>query len=86
MDGGEPLLDDMRAAAVSLDAGALDDARLGFHRRHPRRSARRVLYGSQLIAGALVITGVIAAARVAPQATFGAAHVTLLGLFVIAIL
>lgn len=86
MDGGEQRLDELRAAAVSLDAAALDEARFGFHRKHPQRSARRVIYISQLGVGALVIAAFVFAARTAPDTTFGTVHIALLGVFEVAIL
>jgi len=85
MDGGEAQLETLRAAAVSLDAVMLDNARYGFDRNHPRRSARRVIYFSQLLVAALAIAGVVLAARTFPRATFGALHVSALALFAVAI-
>ena len=86
MDGGEPRLDELRAAAVSLDAAALDEARFGFHRRQRRRSARRVFYASQVAGAVIAVTGLVFAVRTAAGATFTVLHFAALALFAIAIL
>lgn len=48
MDGAEHQTA-LRPAAVTVDAETLDRARLEFHRRFPRRSAKRVFYWTQII-------------------------------------
>lgn len=81
MDGA-----DLQRAAHSLDAAALEAARLGFHRAHPHRSAKRTFYFTQLIALAALIAAFIWAVRAAPALTWDAVHYGALALFGAAIL
>jgi cellulose synthase/poly-beta-1,6-N-acetylglucosamine synthase-like glycosyltransferase len=83
--GGASSHDGLIQAATSLDAAALDDARLGFHRLHSQRSARRVFYITQILTflslGAALVWEITHAAGV----TFFALHVAALVLFTAAI-
>lgn len=80
MDGGE-----LRQVAASVDAERLDDARFGFHRRFPRRSARRVFHVTQLIAFAAFAAALYWVFRVQPRASLNALHIAALTLFALAI-
>ena len=86
MDGAEPRLDDLRAAAVSVDAAQLSAACSNFHQAYPRRSAKRVLHFSQALILALLAVGLVWCFRVAPAPTFNVLHIGALILFAIAIL
>ncbi len=70
MDGAAR--DGLTPAAVTLDAAALEDARLGFHRRFQQRSAKRTFTWLQLFAFALLGAGLVMAARAAPLQTLTA--------------
>lgn len=73
MDGAVRL-DGLKEAAATVDAAALEEARFGFARAHPQRSARRVLFYTQALAFAALITAFVFAARSAPtlgQGRFG---------------
>jgi cellulose synthase/poly-beta-1,6-N-acetylglucosamine synthase-like glycosyltransferase len=78
-------LDAERAVAAQVDAAALDEACLGFHRRHPRRSARRRLYVTQLFAAIVLASALVWALASAPQTTLGAVHLSALILFAVAV-
>lgn len=80
MDGAE-----RQGAALSLDAAELEAARLGFHRAHPHRSAKRPLYVTQILALALLVAAFIWAARAAPELTWDIVHYGALALFAVAI-
>jgi cellulose synthase/poly-beta-1,6-N-acetylglucosamine synthase-like glycosyltransferase len=80
MDGGE-----FGTAAAELSAAQLDEARLGFHRADPQRSAKRVFHFTQLIAFALIGFGLIWSFRTAPGPSFSILHIAALLLFAIAI-
>jgi cellulose synthase/poly-beta-1,6-N-acetylglucosamine synthase-like glycosyltransferase len=84
MDGAEKLAD-LAGTAATVDAAALDSARLGFHRAHPQRSGRRVLFVTQAFAIATVIGGLMWALGSAPAVTFKALHFGALALFACAI-
>ncbi|MCA8886511.1 MAG: glycosyltransferase, partial [Hyphomonadaceae bacterium] len=73
------------ANAVTTDADTLEEARLGFSRTHPRRSARRVFHFTQLLAIGALFYGATWVARVAPTATFTVAHIAALVIFSAAI-
>lgn len=79
-------LDHLRAAAASVSAGELDAARFGFHRAFPRRSAKRRLHFTQMVALLALGAGLFWALRTAPDMTFGALHAGALALFAITIL
>ena len=79
-------LDQLRAAAITVSAEQLDAARFGFHRAFPRRSAKRRLHFTQMVALLTLGAGLVWALRAAPAATFGALHAGALALFTIAIL
>lgn len=81
MDGAE-----QHRAATSLDPGQLEDARLGFHRAYPRRSAKRTFYVTQLVAIAALAAGLVWAARSAPALTWNVFHYGALALFGLAII
>ena len=85
MDGAEPRLDGLRAAAITLDAAQLDHARYDFHRAFPRRSAKRVLHITQAIAFALIGYGLYRAFSAAPDLSWRIAHAAAFVLFAIAI-
>lgn len=84
MDGALRL-DSLKEAAATVDAAALDEARFGFARAHPQRSARRVLFYTQALALAALITAFVFAARSAPTLTFATLHITALVIFAAAI-
>lgn len=84
MDGAVRL-DGLREAAATVDAAALEEARFGFARAHPQRSARRVLFFTQALAFAAVIAALVLAARSAPALTFAAVHIAALVIFAAAI-
>lgn len=84
MDGAVRL-DGLKEAAATVDAAALDEARFGFARAHPQRSARRVLFYTQALALAALITAFVFAARSAPTLTFATLHITALVIFAAAI-
>lgn len=67
MDGAAH--DGLTPAAVTIDAAALDEARLGFYRRFPQRSARRTFTWLQLLAFAVLGAGLVMALRAAPLST-----------------
>ncbi len=86
MDGAEPRLDELRIAAVTLDAAQLDTARFGFHRAFPRRSAKRVFHITQVLGFAALAAALVWAATNAPALTFDVLHYAALALFAAAIL
>ncbi len=85
MDGTEPRSNELRDAAVAVSAAELDAASLGFHRAFPRRSAKRVIYVTQILFLAALAAAFVWAMREAPALTFGALHFTALALFALAI-
>ncbi|MEZ5995423.1 MAG: glycosyltransferase [Hyphomonadaceae bacterium] len=85
-EDGALKLDSLRAAAATLDAAALDQARLGFHRAFPRRSARRVFHVTQLLSLSLIAAGAVWALRTHFHVTLGVLHWCALGLFASAVL
>jgi glycosyltransferase XagB len=80
MDGAN-----LQRAAYSLNASELDDARLGFHRAHPHRSAKRAFYYTQLFAFLALIAAFVWAAQTAPVLTWNVVHYGALAVFGIAI-
>ena len=70
--------DGLKDAAATVDAAALDNARFGFERAQPHRSAHRVFYITQILAIAAVIAGFVWAIRTEPGLTFGVLHVAAL--------
>jgi hypothetical protein len=70
--GGAVRLDGLQEAAATVDAAELDDARFGFDRAHPHRSARRVVYFTQAFALAAVVGGLAWALIAAPAIAFTA--------------
>lgn len=85
-DSVDARLDNLRAAATSVSAEELDAARFGFHRAFPRRSAKRRLHFTQIVALLALGVGLFWALRTSPAVTFGALHAGALALFTIAIL
>lgn len=83
MDGA--LRPDGLKTAIVADSDALDNARCGFARAQPRRSAHRTFHFTQLAAIATLFAAYLWAARTAPQITFVALHVTALAIFSMAI-
>jgi len=79
MDGAEP------QRARQLTGAELEAARLGFHRAHPHRSAKRVFYVTQLIAIVTLAAGFVLALRAAPALTWATVHYAALSFFAIAI-
>ncbi|MFZ2030715.1 MAG: glycosyltransferase [Vitreimonas sp.] len=75
----------LRHAATSLDAATLDEARLGFHRAHSQRSARRVFFFTQVIAFALLAASLVWEIDRDASMTFLALHVAALIVFTAAI-
>jgi hypothetical protein len=82
---GAVRLDGLREAATTVNAAALEEARFGFARAYPQRSARRVLFFTQFLAFAALIAALVLAARSAPNLTFAAVHITALVIFAAAI-
>jgi len=80
MDGAEP-----QHGAHSLDEAGLDVARLGFHRAHKRRSAKRVLYFTQAVVFAAIVASFVWAIRAAPSLTWTIVHYGAFALFATAI-
>jgi len=80
MDGA-----DLSRAAHSLDANELEAARLGFHRAHPHRSAKRAFHFTQLIAFAALVAAFVWAAQTAPDVTWNVVHYGALAVFGLAI-
>ncbi len=62
--------DGLKEAAATVDAEALNDARFGFERAQPHRSARRVFYVTQIVLIAAVIAGFVWAVRTAALHSF----------------
>lgn len=85
MGDGAIASEGLNEPARTLDAAALDNARCGFHRRYPQRSARRVFYVTQCIALALLAAASVWAFRNAPGASFFVLHAAALLLFTAAI-
>src|SRR4051812_1024374 len=83
--GGASSHDGLNHAATALGAAALEDARLGFHRANPQRSARRVFYFTQIVTFGLLAAGLVWAVTNAAGATFLALHIVALILFTTAI-
>ena len=73
--------DGLKEAAATVDAAALDDARFGFERAQPHRSARRVFYVTQVLAFAALIASFVWAIRTDPALTFSVLHITALAAF-----
>ncbi len=84
MDGAVRL-DGLKEAAATVDTAALDDARFGFHRAHPHRSAKRTIYYTQGLAFLALSAALISAAVAAPALTFNIAHYAALIFFACAI-
>lgn len=80
MDGADP-----QRAAYSLDAAELEAARLGFHRAHKHRSAKRSIYITQWLAIIALAAGIWWSSRTAPTLTWSVLHYGALALFGIAI-
>lgn len=85
MDGTDAGPDGLDAG-TRLDNVALDEARLGFHRAFPQRSAKRTFYITQILLFALLCAGLYAAWRAMPAVTFNTMHALALALFTSAIL
>lgn len=69
------------SAAAPVSAAELDAARLGFHRNHPQRSAKRRIHVTQALWLVALAALVFVALRDFPSATFEALHVAALILF-----
>jgi cellulose synthase/poly-beta-1,6-N-acetylglucosamine synthase-like glycosyltransferase len=80
MDGADP-----QRAAYSLDAAELEAARLGFHRAHSDRSAKRSIYITQWILFGALIAAFVWVAQTGPALTWNVVHYGALALFGIAI-
>ena len=76
MDGA-----DLQRTAHALSAAQLEAARLGFHRAHRRRSAKRTFYVTQVLAVGVLMAGLGWAVRTAPALTWAAVHYGALALF-----
>lgn len=85
MDGAEPGADLLLEAGVAVSSGELDAARLGFHQRFPKRSAKRVFFATQTIALLALISGLIWATLEAPALTLTVLHLAAFALFAIVI-
>jgi hypothetical protein len=77
--------DGLRPVSVSIDAEALENARNGFHRAFPRRSAKRVLHITQGLALTVLFAGAAWALANAAALTLTILHVTASTLFACAI-
>lgn len=75
----------IRAAATIVGAAELESARRGFHRAHPRRSAKRVFHFTQMLAIAGLIAAIAWAMRQHPAITFDVLHLLALAVFASAI-
>jgi cellulose synthase/poly-beta-1,6-N-acetylglucosamine synthase-like glycosyltransferase len=84
--GGSHKNDHLRLAALEPTAETLEQAREGFHRAAPRRSARRVLHWSQIFAGLALAAGLVWLAREFPSETARTAYWLAFTLFATAIL
>lgn len=85
MDGGD-IRPERRRIAPPVSDAELEAARLGFHRAFPHRSAKRVVFFTQILAMAGLIAGFVLMLRAAPGPTLEALHLSALSLFAIAIL
>lgn len=85
MDGAKARVDGVHAAATTVSAAALDDARFGFHRAHPHRSAKRRLHATQTVSIVLLIALICTAFYVAPTLMLAASYIGLVLLFAAAI-
>ncbi|MGD9967832.1 MAG: glycosyltransferase [Hyphomonadaceae bacterium] len=81
--GGAERLEPRRREAAHVSDKALEAARIGFARAHPKRSAHRVLWFTQAICGLVLIAAFVWAARTMPGPTFLATHAAALILFAI---
>lgn len=77
--------DGLRPAAMSLDAAALEQATLGFHRAFPHRSAKRVLHVTQGLALLAIVAGLGWALYRHTAPTLNALHLIALSVFAVAI-
>ncbi len=85
MDGADAPRENAGRAIV-LSPLALEQARLGFDRAHPQRSAKRTVHGTQILAAAVLASAAVMVARDAPAPAFGALHVAALTFFAATIL
>ncbi|OQW61869.1 MAG: hypothetical protein A4S17_08940 [Proteobacteria bacterium HN_bin10] len=74
-------LDGQLERAIAVSGAELEAARLGFHRRCPARSARRVLYVTQIVFAGIVIAALVWAYRTDADITLRALHVAAFVLF-----
>jgi cellulose synthase/poly-beta-1,6-N-acetylglucosamine synthase-like glycosyltransferase len=77
--------DGLRSVSVSIDAEALENARNGFHRAFPRRSAKRVLHITQGLALTVLFAGAAWALANAAALTLTILHLIASTLFACAI-
>lgn len=85
MDGADPQRDTQAELRASVSADELDAARLGFHRRFPQRSAKRVFFVTQALAFLVIASALVWALCSAPELTFSALHIGALSLFAVVI-
>src|SRR5262249_46772549 len=86
MDGAELRVEERCALHVSVSAAEVDAARFDFHRVFPQRSAKRVVFFTQVLVLAALIGLMAWALRADPRLTLEALHLAALALFAIAIL
>jgi len=86
MDGAQPRMDRLVEASASVSAEELDAARFGFRKQFPQRSAERVLFVTQALAFAALISGLIWALVETPALTFAVLHISALALFALVII
>ncbi|HYD89451.1 MAG TPA: glycosyltransferase [Vitreimonas sp.] len=86
MDGAIRRADELRPAAATVAADELDAARLGFHRAHKHRSARRTFYATQLLSLACLGAAATWCFSTWPAATSAALYVAAMTLFASAVL
>lgn len=79
-------MDRLVEASASVSAEELDAARFGFRKQFPQRSAERVLFVTQALAFAALISGLIWALVETPALTFGVLHISALALFALVII
>lgn len=84
IDGRGP--NQMGPAAVEVEAATLTEARLGFHRASPARSAKRVVHWTQVLSLAALGYGVYLAVLSDAALTFRIFHAATFALFAAAIL
>lgn len=79
-------MDRLVEASASVSAEELDAARFGFRKQFPQRSAERVLFVTQGLTFAALISGLVWALVETPALTFAVLHISALALFALVII